>query len=244
MYVKEYHIKCGQKIFRCIEFSFLKDSADTKILASLTKKATELAKKVNSTLARDSQYNRSYENKLKDCMGGVIAEYCWRTWLNNYFKNNEISAKANETIFQDIKNQIDIEIVYETGETKTIEVRSSFAYKGVNAAVCRNFKIIGPYYNLIKKVEYLKDYHVMAIYSFNKNVIFDELKSLKFKIYLTGGATKELLKTSPYSSDEELSPWDEISATPSKAIYKVIKPIVNGLDTIEISESIAKYNFK
>jgi len=69
--------------------------------------------------------------------------------------------------------------------------------------------------------------------------LFDELNSGVFKAYLTGGATKQLLQTSPHASYAELPPWDEIFSSSSNATYRVIKPIANGLDTIEISELIS-----
>ena len=238
MDIFKHAINCRSNEFNCICFSFSRIN-DIEIIECLVKKADDLAKKVNSTLARDSQYSRSYSEIKKDCIGGIFAEYCWRTWLNRFFELNSVNAKANETIMEDTKNQIDIEVIYDTSDTKTIEVRSSFAYKGVDAAVCRNFKIIGPYYNSVKTFEYTKDYHVMAIYSFNKTEIFNQLNSEKFKVYLTGGATRKLLQSSPNAFNESLIPRDDISASLSRATYKVIKPIVNGFDTIKISELIS-----
>lgn len=243
MYFKECDIFCEKVKFKAIECGFV-NTKDEKIINELIEKANILADKVNPTLARDSGYTRTSKVKLKDCIGGVFAEYCWRMWLNSYFKDNKIRAKAKETTLQDTRNQIDIEVIYNSSDKKTIEVRSSFAYLGVYGAVCRNFKILGPYRNLIKQIEYTKDFHVMAVYSFHKDNLFNELKSEVFKVYLTGGATKNLLQTSPYASDEVLTPYDDISASVSKAIYRVIKPIVNGFDTIKISEEIAEYNAK
>ncbi|KPQ43797.1 MAG: hypothetical protein MPEBLZ_01671 [Candidatus Methanoperedens nitroreducens] len=240
MTITQIEIDCTKgKSFNYIEHKF-DSTSDKSTLIELVKKGQELAEIVNPTLARDSEQRRTPNVKIKDCIGGMIAEYCWRSWLNSYLKSKGIKAQVNETDLEDVGKQIDLEIQYESGKTKTIEVRSSFAYAGVGAAICRNFRILGPYYNKVKKIEYLKDYHVMAIYSFHKDNLLDELRSGAFKAYLTGGATKYLLQTSPHVSDEELTPMDEISFSSSRATYRVIYPIVNGLDTIAISEAISK----
>lgn len=240
MTIIEHVIKCPNgKSFNYIEHRF--DSASDKTtLIELVKKGRELAAIVNPTLARDSGQQRTFDVKIKDGIGGVIAEYCWRSWLNSYFKSNGIRAQATVTDFEDVRNQIDLKVQYESGETKTIEVRSSFAYMGVGPAISRNFRILGPYCNTVKKIEEYKDYHVMVIYSFKKINLFNELNSGVFKAYLTGGATKHLLQTSPHAKYTDLPPWDEIVSSTSNATYRVIEPIANGLDTIEISDVISK----
>jgi hypothetical protein len=240
MRIKEHQIRCRSKIFSSIEFTFTNDD-DKKILEDLVNEGKILAENVNPSLARDSSYKRDYDIKIKDCIGGVVAEYCWRTWLNTYFKSNELDCQAKKTLFETTKNQIDIKIVNKSGGGKTIEVRSSFANNGVDAAVCRNFKTLGPYYNNVKTIEYTKDYHVMVVYSFSKKDLMAELQSGAFKVYLVGGATKEMLKTSPNACDCELIPYDDISYKNSseKAIYRVINPIINSYNTFEISKLIA-----
>jgi hypothetical protein len=110
----------------------------------------------------------------------------------------------------------------------------------VDAAISHNFKILGPYYNEIKKYEYTKDYHVMVVYSFSKDLLKSQLESGDFKVYLVGGATRILLQNSPFAFNRDLAPQDDITERLNqRATYRVIEPIANGYDTIKISELIA-----
>lgn len=125
MNISEYETSCNGKIFKSIEFFFQNQQSDKSLLINLIKKGEILAKKVNPTLARDSNFSRSDNVKIKDCIGGVIAEYCWRTWLNQYFESNGLDMIAQDTLFESAKNQIDIEVINEGGRRNTVEVRSS-----------------------------------------------------------------------------------------------------------------------
>ncbi len=239
MYTKKIKL-CNNK-FTCIEykFNYESDINDKEIINSIIEQGNKLAEKVNPTLARDSSKKRNNTTILNNCIAGMIAEYCWLNWFNSNFKDMKLDISAQSTTFESANNQIDIIIRYPDGDEKSIEVRSSFPYLGLEAGVCRVFDIIGWYVNKVKIKEVKKDYYARFIFPFDKNNFNKKAKKDGFCVYLTGGASKQLLQDSEHSGNKKFKPMDEICiSTDQSATYRVIKPIKNGYDTDEFTKRV------
>lgn len=245
MEINEYIIKCPKRDFTCIEFKFNhNDSKDVEQLNKLISSGRELATKVNPALAMDSSHTRDFETVLKNAIAGVLAEFCWRYWLNDQARKMNVNLEVKTTEFKNTTNQIDMIVSYSHNVTKSIEVRSSFPYTGLKNAVCRAFRILGWYTNPIKTKEIQKDYYVGVLFPFEASEFYEKLKSELFSCYLSGGATRKLLQQSEHAKDKELIPYYDIDMTysPQVARYRVIEPIVNGYDAKEITQHILRGN--
>jgi len=145
-----------EREFKIIQCTLTKGEEDYN---KLIETSEQLAKDLNAGAANNSAYLRNSQRRKMDAFGGLCAEYGWEKYINSVF--NEI---ASPTPFTNASRQIDIQL--SNGET--IEVRSSFPYKGVKFALCNktaNFKNIGPYSNSIKKGETHRNtgYHFFPI---------------------------------------------------------------------------------
>lgn len=145
MKIKQYIVDCLEKKFVYIEFEFncKSDTNDRELLRKLVEEGKKLASFVNPTLARDASRKRTLQTVEENCIAGIIAEYCWRSWLNSEAKRRNLKVEARYTVFQSVDKHIDISIMYPDGTSKTVEVRSSFPYTGLQNAICRVFDIIG-----------------------------------------------------------------------------------------------------
>ena len=148
-------------------------------------------------------------------------------------KHHNIKCHINN--FQEAKTQIDIEL---TKCNKTIEVRSSFPRNGLKFALCHNnyqFDVIGPYINYYKSGELKKDFYVRTLFPFRSIELKEKIVSDNFTVYLTGGATWEMMIDENISVEKNLIPEDELSAEriDKSSLYKVI-PFSRALDTFEI----------
>jgi len=236
-------LKCDEKKFSYAEFIFdYSYSEDEKLLDKLVDEGKQLATVVNPTLARDASRKRKYETILRNSVAGVIAEYCWRYWLRSQAKALNIEATIESNIFESFDKHVDITITYKDGTRRTIEVRSSFPYTGLQNAVCRAFDIIGWYVNPVKTKEIQKEYYLRTLYPFHSTELWGRLKSDSFSAFLTGGATRHILKTGQYSLDKKFIPRDDIDAMLSfqSGVYRVVQPIINAFDTPKITEYILK----
>jgi len=241
MEIAEETILCElwQREFRVIKFSF-KLPEDKEIINKFIEEGTELASKLNSTLARDSSRRRDFDTLKVNAIAGIISEFVWRYALNDYAKQQGAAVSFNKTFIFDIRNQIDIEVAYPKNIKKTVEVRSSFPYTGIKNGICKVFDIIGWYVNEVKKLEVRKDYYVRCLFPY-RSQDFPSLLRSGFDAYLTGGATRNMLETSNYARDKEFIPYDEIVRENIKMTkYRVIEPIINAQDTQAIRGSIIK----
>lgn len=242
MKIKECVVDCPKKKFYCTEFEFNYKSNvhDATLLRRLINRGRKLAKVVNPTLARDASRRRSFETVRRNCIAGIIAEYCWRYWLNLEARKRSLKVSATYTVFQSVDKHIDISVMYPDGMSKTVEVRSSFPYTGLENGICRVFDIIGWYVNPVKTKEIRKDYYVRVLYPFHSRELRNKLMSDSFSVFLTGGATRSLLEQSPYSKDKNFIPYDDIDSMLSSKLgtYRVIEPIVNAYDTPKITDYI------
>lgn len=242
MKTKECVVECPEKKFICTEFGFnyKSDADDATLLRRLIKRGIKLAAVVNPTLARNASRKRTFQTVKRNCIAGVIAEYCWRYWLNSEAIKKSLKVSAKYTVFQSVDKHIDISVMYPDGTSKTVEVRSSFPYTGLQNGICRVFDIIGWYVNPVKTKEIRKDYYVRVLYPFYSKELRNKLMSDSFSVFLTGGATHGLLEQSPYSKDKNFIPYDDIDSMLSSELgtYRVIEPIVNAYDTPKITEYI------
>lgn len=219
---------------KCV-FNYNSNTSDKEILNLLISQGEKLAYKVYGGAANNSSFTRSNERIKNNCIAGLIAEYCWKKVLN---KELEI---VQETNFSSASNQIDLEIIK---SKKKIEVRSSFPRNGIEFAVCHpiyEFDIIGPYANGYKPSEIQKDYYIRTLFPFTSDLILTKIKSEEFIVYLTGGATWEMMCDDNFSKIKNFIPDDEINIErlSSKSNYKVV-PFSKSLDTIQICELIKK----
>lgn len=244
MRVETIKVKCNKRVFTCAEFRFdyESNSDDKKLLDGLFSEGEKLAASVNPTLARDASVVRRYERIVSNCVAGMVSEYGWRYWLNSEANRLNLNVSVMSTVFQSQNNQIDISMTYPDGTSKTAEVRSSFPYTGLQNAVCRVFDIIGWYVNPVKIREIKKDYYVRVLYPFDVTDFFNELRSDSLLVYLTGGATRNLLESGPHSRNKNFIPYDDIDAQLSSqsGVYRVIEPIINAYDTDKITDCILR----
>ncbi|MFA5315815.1 MAG: hypothetical protein WC369_00115 [Dehalococcoidales bacterium] len=243
MNIEETKICCSIAIkdFALVKYHF-EYSEDKQIIDLFVEEGLELAKKLDDTLARDSSRKRGFSTIQANAIAGNIAEYVWREWLKIYAAKNTAVLSVNKTEPTDIKNQIDIEIVYGDTSKKSLEVRSSFPYTGIQNGVCRVFDIIGWYVNEVKRLEVKKDYYTRCLFPYYASD-FLKLTEKQFDVYLTGGATKLMLETSSHAKDKEFIPFDErdeIAFGGTFTKYRVIEPIINADNTVQISEKIIK----
>ena len=200
---------------------------DKLILDDIYKKSVELSRNVNAGAANDSTRNRSKERLLANCIAGITSEYCWKHFLN--FKGEYVRTTPYETA----ANQIDLEVI---ANSKRIEVRSSFPRNGVPFAIChpyKEFDILGPYSNAYKVGEVYKDYYVRTLFHLNRPVdIINEIHSNSFTVYLTGGATHDMMFNPDLSLEKDLIPEDNFDVAEAST-YRVV-PFHNALDCRDI----------
>ncbi len=214
-------------------FNYKSASNDTQLLDEIIEKGKQLAGKVNKGAASNSTHLRSMKTVINNAIAGLLAEFVWKDFLN---KNN---VNVVETKFEDASNQIDLKI---EKNNKTIEVRSSFPRNGIKFAICHNkyqFDIIGPYSNNYKPGEIQKNYYTRVLFPFQNFLIPEKIKNDSLEVYLTGGATWEMITNNELAIIKSFIPEDElnISRLSSKTNYRVI-PYSKALDTYEILNAI------
>ena len=216
-------------------FNYKNSDFDKNLLDNIIKQGKELSEKVNQGAASNSVSLRSRNTVKNNAIAGLLAEFVWKDFLSN---NN---IKVEETEFKSASNQIDLRI---NANNKTIEVRSSFPRNGIKFAICHSkyqFDIIGPYSNSYKPNEIQKNYYTRVLFPFQNSLLLEKLKSENFEVYLTGGATWEMMCNDKVAINKSFIPEDElnIERISTKTNYRVI-PFSNALDTYEIMRVILK----
>lgn len=239
MIIKEEIIKKDNKYFntQCFVFNY---KSDENNINNFILRGKQLASVLNPTLARDSSQARSFNIVKINAIAGVISEFCWKYFLQEKINKFKKNIKIETTGMNNDKNQVDLLIAYNENKNKAAEVRSSFPYKGVESAVIKNMDIIGWYCNEVKIKEVKKDFYLRALFPYKINEFVNFIKK-EFKVFLTGGATKDLLQNSPYSKNKEFIPRDEIKYSNKLTKYRVIEPIINAYDTNKICDYILKH---
>lgn len=209
--------------FRYIEYVF-KYSEDKEIIDLLLRDAEQLAEKVFPGAANDSSMARSNKRIYANCIAGVFSEYCWKHFLNYE------SVAVRSTSFTSASNQIDLEVI---NNGKKIEVRSSFPRNGLEFAIChpsKEFDILGPYSNSYKPGEVTKDYFLRTLFVMPNPInIIELVKSENFVVYLTGGATHDMMFNNKLSKEKDFIPEDNFT-TQIASKYRVV-PFHNALDS-------------
>ncbi|MCB0540351.1 MAG: hypothetical protein KDE33_22730, partial [Bacteroidetes bacterium] len=201
------------------QFFYQSEVFDRTILNKITEAGESLANLVNDKAANASTTSRNKNRKLSNGIAGVLAEYCWKNFLNTV----SLNLLVRETAYTDSSNQVDLETL---NLNKTIEVRSSFPRNGVEFAICSKnyeFDILGPYKNNYKPDEIQKDFYLRTLYHVPSPISFlDEYKKDGFTVYLTGGATWEMMADDTIAIEKNLIPEDEIAEVEVESTYRVI----------------------
>lgn len=229
---KEFPKTCRLKPFVIAEYT-LNYSEDSALVDNLLKDAQALADKVYPGAANDSVHARNKKRIYANCIAGVVSEFCWKHFLN--YKKEYVRS----TPFESANNQIDLEVIV---NQKKIEVRSSFPRNGYVFAVChptKEFDILGPYSNDYKPGEVHKDYFIRTLFPMKEpSEIISLIKSDNFSLYLTGGATYDMMFDNRYSKDKDFIPEDNFTIQ-TKTKYRVV-PFHNALDCKKIYSLISK----
>ena len=219
-----------------IEFCYETDARDKKLLDEIFNKGGELAIKVNPAAANHGNEARSKSTIFNNAAAGLLAEFAWKKYVNSKAGGKIVDY----TEFVDAAKQIDLTTLI---DGKLIEVRSSFPRNGIQFAICHQnyqFDILGPYSNTVKPGEVQKDIYVRALFHIPKGEHFINLaKKDKFKIYLTGGATWEMMTNDDISENKALLPEDSLVVQEEKSTYKVV-PFSKALDSVEIYDLICQ----
>lgn len=182
--------------FRCLE---VKISSDDPFLEDVRQKAVPINNRLNSHSA-SAGVVRSDETVTADNLIGLIAEYaCYEILKSQLGAKNVIKPASGSS-----RNQVDIQLA----SGQTVEVRSSCIRNGLEFALFRvdrnsnrqYIDVIGPYYNTAYKAyENIKDFYMRVIYVGDTASVFsDIINGGNVVLYLTGGATKQMLEEIGY----------------------------------------------
>lgn len=224
--------------FLIVKYQFFYESEpfDTSLLNKITEAGNRLAGLVNDKAANDSTAKRSANRKRSNAIAGILAEYCWKNFLNSV----SLNLLVKETEFNQAANQIDLETIK---TNKTIEVRSSFPRNGIEFAICSpkyEFDILGPYKNDYKPDEPQKDFYLRTLFHVKTPVAFlDDYIKDGFVVYLTGGATWAMMADDKIAIEKNLVPEDDLGDTEVESMYRVI-PFSRALDCNAIFKEINK----
>jgi hypothetical protein len=225
--------------FECIRYRFDYTEEDRDLMDTLKDEGEVLASGSDGRMARDSARGRSSETQSIDGISGVVAEWVWIHWLTKTVDEQGLAVDVGQDDdWDNPKDQVDITVERATGETFDVEVRASFPYAGAKKAICKYFDIIGWYNNEVKKKEIRKDYYVRVLFPFDKFDFWTEFKSGSFDVYLSGGAPREMLENSPNAKDGIFKPHWQDESSNQEGTYRMISPIVNAMDTPEITDDI------
>ena len=212
--------------FNIIQCTIIKDSEEYN---NILRRANELATRVNTATANNTEVERNLQRRQSDSFGGLLAEAGWEQYINSEFPNI-----AAPTPFTDTSTQIDIQLT--NGER--IEVRSSFPRNGVKFGLCNNrfnFRNIGPYSNSIKPAEIQKHLYLAVLFDSSKANL---LSSNTIVFSLVGGSTWQRMVQNGYNAT--LKPEDDDFASWSN--YHVID-LKNALDAFQILDAIAELGY-
>lgn len=208
------------------QFFYESETFDKTIINKITTAGQKLANSVNDNAANDSTSKRSSNRKLSNAIAGILAEYCWKNFLNSV----SLNLLVRETAFENASSQIDLETIV---SNRTIEVRSSFPRNGIEFAICSNkyeFDILGPYKNNYKPEEPQKDIYLRTLFHVPTSTSFlEEYKKDGFIAYLTGGATWAMMANDDIAIEKTLIPEDDINEPEVESTYRVV-PFSRALD--------------
>jgi hypothetical protein len=221
--------------FKVVVYSLDYEREDKEFIDRIINSGKRLAHHVNPAAANNAFHKRTKERLVDNCVAGVLAEYCWKKFLNDTAGDKIVDF----TDFKGASIQIDLITL---NSKKLIEVRSSFPRNGLEFAICHStheFDILGPYSNQVKPSEIQKDFYTRTLFHVPQGADFVELlKSSDFKVYLTGGASWDMMMNDNYSQNKNLLPEDALSKQ-EESTYRVV-PFSKALDSMEIYDLILK----
>lgn len=225
--------KIDRKTFRCLEINI---PTSGEWLRRIKEKAEEVEGKLNAGQANSSEERDALTIKI-DNLSGLIAEYACDEILRIYIGKDKVIKPSSASA----KNQIDIAL---SKGKKTIEVRSSCVKNGIDFALFATsapgtkkqyFDVIGPYSNGYKPGECEKDYYMRVLYCCEKKNFLKLLEQPTLKLYITGGATKEMMNdTSIYQIKHLVPAGGEVEV---ESDYRVV-PLGKSLDIADFIEKI------
>jgi|AntRauTorcE11898_2_1112593.scaffolds.fasta_scaffold00016_63 hypothetical protein len=230
----------GHERFECVRYRFDYTDDDRELLERLREDGQRLADSSDGRMARDSSRGRSAETQTVDGVSGILAEWIWIDWLTRTADRRGLDVDVfQDDEWDDPRDQVDITVERANGEAVDVEVRSSFPYTGARKAVCEYFDVIGWYNNEVKKREVRKDYYVRVLFPFRKDDFRTQFESDSLEVYVAGGAPRAMLEDSPHAENKPFVPhWDDSSDGRQRGTYRVISPIVNAMDTPDITREI------
>lgn len=214
-------------------FSYTNDF-DRSLLDDLIAQANRQAGTVNSGAANQGATSRPLAIKIVDSFAGLLAEYCWKYFINLI----AIDVVVTETQMVTARTQIDLRVLK---NNKSIEIRSSIVRNGILFAITHPeyaFNLIGPYENEYKPHEGQKSYYLGALLDFSgeKKDFLDFVratnKESKLKVWLVAGATRDMMIK---DGVEKGMAAGDTAAGNSK--YKTMK-VTNSLDAIAVAKLI------
>jgi hypothetical protein len=210
------------------------DPYDKNLIDQIILEGSNLANAVNGGAANNAAQIRPIGRRIANGVAGVLAEHLWKKYIN---AENEINV-VDFTLYDVAANQIDL---ITTKKKKKIEVRSSFPRNGIQFAVCHStyqFDIIGPYNNDYKPGEIEKDFYTRTLYHLQSyNDFMPKLILDGFEVFLTGGATWNMMIDDTISKVKDFVPEDEMLNRSSH--FRVV-PFSKALDSLEIKNLIIK----
>lgn len=221
--------------------------------------------------ASDGHRRYPDEIRVKSLCGFITEQVCYNvlTHYNLYPESVKIELDSSQSPI----NQIDLRVRKSwrdhdgqlQNEVYSIEVRSSFPFKSLQAAIDQDFDILGPYSNAVKPKEVEKDFYLRFLYnieipyssyvyyitqdgrqkinysaSTTKALIehyFDAENNLRkpLPLYFVGGATKEMMRDKSIAYSERMR--SDSFNEDGDGIYRKIK-IRNALDSIAMMQLI------
>jgi hypothetical protein len=222
-----------RKSFRCIELN-IPTTGDWML--EIKEKAKKIEGKLNAGQANTSEERDATTIEI-DNLSGLIAEYACDAIFRLYLGKDNVLKPASESS----KNQIDIALI--EGK-KTIEVRSSCVKNGIDFALFATptpgtgkqyFDVIGPYSNGYKPGECEKDFYMRVLFCCEKKSFLSLLDQPILKLYITGGATKEMMNDPSIYQIKHLIPAG--GDVDVESDYRVV-PLGKSLDIADFIEKI------
>lgn len=226
----------NREAFACLEVNV---SSNSEFMRKSFEEAHRILPHLNLGQANSSE-TRALSVAEIDNLSGIIAERACAEVLRWIYGNGKIVRPDNQTSY----NQIDLKLYNE----KTIEVRSSCVRNGIDFALfaksknpkeSQYFDVLGPYTNGYKAIETYKDYYMRVFFECDKKDFMSLLKAPFLQMYITGGATKEMMQNASLLENKHLTP--EGGQVTVVSDYRVI-PMGKSLDIREYLDRLESEN--
>ena len=233
----KYSYGVGRTEFVCLEINI---SQDSDFFNRVLTYAQRITPNLNKGAANTSKIRTDNIIEI-DNKSGLIPELACEEMLSWLYGSDNVKKPSNMSSH----NQIDIMI-----GGKTIEVRSSCVRNGIDFAIFapdKNnnydsyFDVIGPYSNGYKPGELVKDYYIRVLYEIDKKEFNSLFTEKYFKLFITGGATKDMMNdTMKYKIKHLIPAGGEVEI---ESNYRVI-PLAKSLDAMEFFDILEKENLQ